>query len=115
MTFTTELWQSIAPIYAAILRHPFLVGLTDGSLARAAVRALDRDLRVRRVRQRRARGPARDRHARAAAHGGRPHAHAPPLRDHEPVRVDVLGHGPPDGSLAGVSGVRITLAFDRER
>ncbi len=34
MTFTGELWQSIAPIYAAILRHPFLRGLTDGSLAR---------------------------------------------------------------------------------
>jgi thiaminase/transcriptional activator TenA len=36
MTFTGELWQSIAPIYAAILRHPFLVGLTDGSLSRDA-------------------------------------------------------------------------------
>jgi thiaminase/transcriptional activator TenA len=32
--FTTELWQSIAPIYAAILRHPFVAGLTDGSLPR---------------------------------------------------------------------------------
>ena len=36
MTFTDGLWQSIAPIYAAILRHPFLRGLTDGSLARDA-------------------------------------------------------------------------------
>jgi thiaminase (transcriptional activator TenA) len=36
MTFTDELWQSITPIYAAILRHPFLRGLTDGSLARDA-------------------------------------------------------------------------------
>jgi len=36
MTFTDELWQSIAPIYAAILRHPFVRGLTDGSLARQA-------------------------------------------------------------------------------
>jgi thiaminase/transcriptional activator TenA len=36
MTFTEELWQSIAPIYAAILRHPFVRGLTDGSLAREA-------------------------------------------------------------------------------
>ena len=36
MTFTGELWQSIAPIYAAILRHPFVRGLTDGSLPRAA-------------------------------------------------------------------------------
>ena len=36
MTFTAELWTSIAPTYAAILRHPFLTGLTDGSLARAS-------------------------------------------------------------------------------
>ena len=36
MAFTDELWQSIAPIYAAILRHPFVRGLTDGSLAREA-------------------------------------------------------------------------------
>jgi thiaminase/transcriptional activator TenA len=36
MTFTGELWVSIAPIYDAILRHPFLRGLTDGSLARDA-------------------------------------------------------------------------------
>jgi thiaminase (transcriptional activator TenA) len=34
MAFTGELWQSIEPIYAAILRHPFLRGLTDGSLPR---------------------------------------------------------------------------------
>ena len=32
MTFTPALWTSIEPIYAAILRHPFLTGLTDGSL-----------------------------------------------------------------------------------
>ncbi|HEX2828171.1 MAG TPA: thiaminase II [Burkholderiales bacterium] len=30
--FTDKLWQSIEPIYAAILRHPFIAGLTDGSL-----------------------------------------------------------------------------------
>ena len=36
MTFTDGLWQSIAPIYAAILRHPFLRGLTGGSLSRDA-------------------------------------------------------------------------------
>jgi thiaminase/transcriptional activator TenA len=34
MAFTKELWGSIEPIYAAILRHPFLRGLTDGSLPR---------------------------------------------------------------------------------
>jgi thiaminase/transcriptional activator TenA len=38
MTFTAELWQSIAPIYADILRHPFVRGLTDGSLSREAFR-----------------------------------------------------------------------------
>src|SRR3989442_12603238 len=36
MSFTQELWQSIGPIYAAILRHPFVRGLMDGLLARAS-------------------------------------------------------------------------------
>jgi thiaminase/transcriptional activator TenA len=30
--FSTELWESISDIYAAILRHPFITGLTDGTL-----------------------------------------------------------------------------------
>ncbi|MFQ5899844.1 MAG: thiaminase II [Candidatus Methylomirabilia bacterium] len=34
MGFTGELWKSIEPIYAAIVRHPFLRGLMDGSLPR---------------------------------------------------------------------------------
>jgi thiaminase (transcriptional activator TenA) len=34
MSFTRELWTAMAPIYAAILRHPFLTGLTDGTLPR---------------------------------------------------------------------------------
>lgn len=34
MSFTAELWESIDTIYAAIVRHPFLKGLTDGSLPR---------------------------------------------------------------------------------
>ncbi len=34
MSFTADLWTSIRPIYDAILRHPFLTGLTDGSLSR---------------------------------------------------------------------------------
>jgi thiaminase/transcriptional activator TenA len=34
MSFTGLLWTSIEPIYAAILRHPFLTGLCDGSLPR---------------------------------------------------------------------------------
>ncbi len=34
MRFTAELWKSIEPIYAAILEHPFVRGLTDGSLPR---------------------------------------------------------------------------------
>ena len=38
MSFTAELWRSIAPIYAAILRHPFVTGLTDGSLPRESFR-----------------------------------------------------------------------------
>ena len=36
MTLTRDLWTAIDPIYAAILRHPFLTGLTDGSLPRDA-------------------------------------------------------------------------------
>lgn len=32
MAFTNELWHAIDPIWAAILRHPFVRGLTDGSL-----------------------------------------------------------------------------------
>ena len=34
MRLTTELWAAIEPIYAAILRHPFVRGLTDGTLPR---------------------------------------------------------------------------------
>jgi thiaminase (transcriptional activator TenA) len=32
--FTGELWRAIEPIFAAILAHPFLTGLTDGTLPR---------------------------------------------------------------------------------
>ena len=35
--FTGELWQGSADIYGAILAHPFLTGLTDGSLPPDAV------------------------------------------------------------------------------
>src|ERR1700675_636316 len=38
MSFTSDLWHSITDIYAAILRHPFLTGLTDGSLTRETFR-----------------------------------------------------------------------------
>ena len=31
-SFTGQLWESISGIYDAILAHPFLTGLTDGSL-----------------------------------------------------------------------------------
>jgi thiaminase/transcriptional activator TenA len=34
--FTDTLWRSTETIYTAILRHPFLRGLTDGSLPRAS-------------------------------------------------------------------------------
>jgi thiaminase/transcriptional activator TenA len=32
VSVTRELWDAIGPIYAAILRHPFVIGLTDGTL-----------------------------------------------------------------------------------
>ena len=38
MAFTEDLWTAIAPIYGAILRHPFLSGLTDGSLPHESFR-----------------------------------------------------------------------------
>jgi thiaminase/transcriptional activator TenA len=38
MAFTRELWRSIEPIYAAILGHPFVRGLTDGALPRDSFR-----------------------------------------------------------------------------
>jgi len=38
MAFTHELWKTIEPIYAAILDHPFVRGLTDGSLPRESFR-----------------------------------------------------------------------------
>jgi thiaminase/transcriptional activator TenA len=38
MAFSAELWRSIEPIYAGILAHPFVRGLTDGSLPREAFR-----------------------------------------------------------------------------
>ena len=36
--FTRELWSHIGVIFEAILAHPFIQGLTDGSLPRAAFR-----------------------------------------------------------------------------
>jgi thiaminase/transcriptional activator TenA len=38
MAFTKELWAAMEPIYGAILAHPFVRGLTDGSLSREAFR-----------------------------------------------------------------------------
>jgi thiaminase/transcriptional activator TenA len=35
-TFTSELWAGIEDTYASILAHPFVAGLTDGSLPREA-------------------------------------------------------------------------------
>ncbi|MFE0463515.1 thiaminase II [Kitasatospora sp. NPDC058965] len=37
-TLTEELWAAVEPVYAEILAHPFLAGLTDGTLPRAAFR-----------------------------------------------------------------------------
>jgi thiaminase (transcriptional activator TenA) len=36
MTFTEDLWASNADIFRAILSHPFITGLTDGTLPEAA-------------------------------------------------------------------------------
>jgi thiaminase/transcriptional activator TenA len=37
-SFTSELWERITPIFEAILTHPFVRGLTDGSLSESAFR-----------------------------------------------------------------------------
>ncbi|NKN80684.1 thiaminase II, partial [Weissella cibaria] len=34
MTFPDRLWKRIEPIYEATLAHPFIRGLTDGTLPR---------------------------------------------------------------------------------
>ena len=36
--FTTDLWRSVDPIYAEILAHPFLRGLTEGTLPKDCFR-----------------------------------------------------------------------------
>jgi thiaminase/transcriptional activator TenA len=38
MSFTRELWTAMTPVYETILRHPFLAGLTDGTLSRERFR-----------------------------------------------------------------------------
>ncbi|MCU7823607.1 thiaminase II [Kitasatospora sp. DSM 101779] len=38
MALTDELWSAIEPVYDEILAHPFLTGLTDGTLPRQAFR-----------------------------------------------------------------------------
>ena len=38
MKFTDFLWNSIGGIYSKILKHPFITGLTDGSLDETAFR-----------------------------------------------------------------------------
>ncbi len=36
MSPTTKIWADIAPVYAAVLKHPFLTGLIDGTLPEEA-------------------------------------------------------------------------------
>ena len=36
--FTGELWHSIEDVYARVLDHPFLTGLTDGTLPEESFR-----------------------------------------------------------------------------
>jgi thiaminase/transcriptional activator TenA len=38
-SFTNELWDSITDVYQAILRHPFVVGLIDGTLSESVFRS----------------------------------------------------------------------------
>src|SRR5207249_4507718 len=128
MAFTDELWRGIEPIYAAILRHPFLRGLTDGSLpresfqfyavqealhlrglARSTLHALDRYLRLRRVRRRRPGGARSDQRDRRPDRCRGAPADDPPLHDDQPLRVDVLEHGPDARRMARVNVVLFDL------
>ena len=59
-----------------------------------------------RVRLGRPEGDGHHRPPRRGAVRGAAHPGAPALPHHQPVRVDVLGHGLPPGSLAGVTGGR---------
>ncbi|WP_424528241.1 thiaminase II [Sphaerisporangium viridialbum] len=38
VSYSEELWEAIQPIYTAILDHPFITGLVDGTLPREAFR-----------------------------------------------------------------------------
>ncbi|WP_377270293.1 thiaminase II [Peterkaempfera sp. SMS 1(5)a] len=38
LSFTRHLWEAAEPTYQAVLEHPFLAGLTDGTLPRRAFR-----------------------------------------------------------------------------
>jgi thiaminase/transcriptional activator TenA len=146
-SFTNELLVSIEPIYAAILRHPFIAGLTDGSLPRerfefyavqdalylrefaralaiAGARAPKDDwivmltehavgaLRVERTLHE---GFFREFELTAEAAVATPLApttlaYTSPFPHDEPLRVDVLGHGLPAGSLARLIGCRDVMS-----
>ena len=75
-------------------------GTAAPRLARPALPAVDRHVRRRGVRRRGAGRDRRDRRAGSRPRGGRTGPGTPPLPHHEPLRVDVLGHGLPQGSLA---------------
>ena len=68
---------------------------------RSAVPAVDRYLRRQRVRRGRAGGARRRRPAWRPARARRANPRGPALPRHEPLRVDVLGHGLPAGAVAG--------------
>src|SRR5215468_1157823 len=82
-------------------------------LARSALRAMDRHLRLRRVRRRRARGARRHRHDRRALASARARRDASSRRHHQPLRVDVLGHGLAPRGLARLKSRSGTVMSSR--
>src|SRR5207248_11588489 len=75
-------------------------GTAAPRLARPPLPAVDRHVRKRGVRRRGAGRDRRDRRDGSPSRTGRTGPGTPPLPQHEPLRVDVLGHGLPQGSLA---------------
>ena len=75
-------------------------GTAAPRLARPPLPAVDRHLRERGVRRRGAGRDRRDRRDGTRSRSGRTRPGSPPLPYHEPLRVDVLGHGLPQRSLA---------------
>src|SRR5437763_1563294 len=103
-SFSAELWQGVTGVYDAILAHPFLTGLTDGSLRHDAFAFyVEQDAiylhgYAQALAAVASRAPTPSQTEMFARHAADAIAVEKTL--HGSLRVDVLGHGLPQGSLA---------------